>query len=462
MRLVAFDVTPFRVHYRFRSRFVEGQMRQSNIVGTTVATMMLDNATALTQIIGRAMMELVDLNNQGVSLLGEGRLELASSAIYNASDRIQLVREAQAHLKSYMARRYDHHHPRNLVLGVQGHCFVTPLEPVTNNEGVTMMMDPMSSHTYGPVPVPHPTTQTTTAFVASTASNEDTSHDGRTSVSSLNETVVDPQHASLNEVVVVEPLSSSSSSSSTKTSSSSTSSSDNVLVEEERRRTRSPTKSTPNKQPPRINFFSFLRPIFFSAQDFLHLSNPPLNHLTICLLFNLAVVNHKLAMRMQSSSSQSLDGVTRMDDHDDNRQRQRNLLEEAIYLYKLAYRLQMEDGLVEVSRLHTLGIVNNLGQLYYHAEMYAASIDCFQTLLEMIMVHRVRDQGCLLRLNRAASLFGEERSSHYHSASSSLQQQLLLQREQQVQQDAPYMELFLDNVFQVLGNSQACMNAPAA
>jgi hypothetical protein len=159
-----------------------------------------------------------------------------------------------------------------------------------------------------------------------------------------------------------------------------------------------------------------------------------------------------------------------------DRRRQRMLvpLQEAIHLYKLAYQLQREEGTMEVSRLHTLGIVNNLGQLLYQAEMYAASKECFDVLLEMITIHRIRDQGSLRRLNHA-SLFWRQ---HYHDSSSSgrseeesrfwLQQQQvqheqeLFLHEQQQQQDGPYMELFLDNIFEVRANPQTSLNAPAA
>lgn len=481
-----------------------------------------DQTTVMKQRIERAMLELVDLNNQGVHLLGEGRLELARTAICHATDRIHQLSDTQAQLESYMAQRYQPPLPLNLVLGVGGHCYVTPLEAVDDEgRGRTMMVD--HPRAYGICPVPN-LTQSSTASVAATATNNYTNEEGRCASSPHNTGGVALKDATTTSTILASPLVEPTLS----TTAAASPLTNNVLVEQQQQQQqqqeqRQALNGTPNKEP-RLSrtimmppLFSFLRPIFFSAQDFLHVVNPPLTHLSVCLSFNLAVANHKIAMRMMqesisssssnsssppSSRSPSVDDGLLVPDHDDtddivedddDSQRQQRILvplQEAIYLYKLAYRLQMEDaGLVEVSRLHTLGIVNNLGQLFYQAEMYTASKECFQALLEMITIHRVRDQGSLLlrRLNHHATLFfsGGEEEQHqqeeqptiFHqdggSESLSLPQQerqlqqlhqllLLQQLQQQIQHDAPYMELFLDNIFQVLAHPQTSLKAPAA
>lgn len=109
----------------------------------------------------------------------------------------------------------------------------------------------------------------------------------------------------------------------------------------------------------------FLRPIYFS-QDIVESKDPPLVKLSTSLLFNLALSNHAIAVQEVSPASSST-------------------TEDAIFLYQLAYCLQNADG-VELSWLHTMGMINNVGRLLAFVGVVDDAQQCFRHLLKQLLV----------------------------------------------------------------------------
>lgn len=128
------------------------------------------------------------------------------------------------------------------------------------------------------------------------------------------------------------------------------------------------------------SLYSFLRPFYFS-QDIINSSNPPMIKLSISLLFNLALSNHAIAMLQNNTSPPSCSSST-------------SFADEAIFFYKLAYSLQVDDR-IEVSWLHTMGMINNVGKLLAGVGIYEESQHCFQHLLiQLIMVQIDQQSRC--------------------------------------------------------------------
>ncbi len=340
------------------------------------------NATRLLRI-RRAVEHMVELNNHGVLLLGEGSLELARAALCQAINRIQHVLDAQAQHVDDL-ETIDPLGERSC--GAAGVCFVTPLEPVVIPPSSSTEDNVSSSERYHATSPQTPTTITITSSSFATTSfinpNNNQRDDHRFSDASVQiELNAAPPYMTVRKDEAPPQL-----------------------------------PFSPQEQEPQSTFLlshSFLRPILFSSEDFVQAKNPPITQLSVSLFFNLAVINHKLALLAPSPIDMW------------------PLLEEAIYSYRLAYIIQMEEK-VEVSRLHTLGIVNNLGLLYHHAEMYVASKDCFQTLSEMIIKDQVQAHLSIQGRGLPAAL-----ESLY----------------------ARYTEIFLDNIFEVFATHA---NAPAA
>jgi hypothetical protein len=128
------------------------------------------------------------------------------------------------------------------------------------------------------------------------------------------------------------------------------------------------------------SLYSFLRPLYFS-QDIINSSNPPMIKLSISLLFNLALSNHAIAMMQNNTSPPSCSSST-------------SFVEEAIFFYKLAYSLQVDDC-TEVSWLHSMGMINNVGKLLAGVGVYEESQNCFRHLLiQLIMVQIDQQSRC--------------------------------------------------------------------
>jgi hypothetical protein len=145
-------------------------------------------------------------------------------------------------------------------------------------------------------------------------------------------------------------------------------------------------------------FYDFLRPVFISEDEFL-LSNAPMVKLTISLLFNLAISDHASAMMSSeeeetsfySSTTTTVATVT--------------TAANAIFLYQLAYCLQLKDG-IELSRIHTMGMINNVGRLLAFLGDTKESENCFRHLLKKLMV-QVVDEPYRRRSSSSSSSSGD-------------------------------------------------------
>lgn len=120
------------------------------------------------------------------------------------------------------------------------------------------------------------------------------------------------------------------------------------------------------------SLYDFLRPVYFS-QDIIRSSNPPLVKLCISLLFNLALSNHAIAIQEVTPATSTS-------------------TEDAIFLYQLAYGLQHGGG-IELSWLHTMGMINNVGKLLAHVGVREESQKCFQHLLNHLMLQVDKSRG---------------------------------------------------------------------
>lgn len=195
------------------------------------------------------------------------------------------------------------------------------------------------------------------------------------------------------------------------------------------------SKNGHNYSPAPVDLFIFLRPIMFSTDVPFQKSLPsshilPLTHLSICILFNLALSNHALALDAGLVSSADREAA----------------LKEAIHIYHMTYSLQVMTQ-VEVSRLYTLAMINNLGQLFssvhddggqHEVLTIQAARECFTELARMISVDRAARR-CLI-----PAIAG---------GAAHLSWTLL---------EDTYMDLFLDNVFLMgIGYAGPCQSAAA-
>jgi hypothetical protein len=184
------------------------------------------------------------------------------------------------------------------------------------------------------------------------------------------------------------------------------------------------------------DLFVFLQPILLSADAISRARSPPITYVSICILINLALSCH----------SSALDG------------RQVPLLREtalrdAVHLYQLAYSLQVHTR-VEVSRLYTFAMVNNLGHLHMmlHQQqgnqgfLLVKSRECFAILMRMISVDRAA-RSCLATTGDPPRR-GQQHPSTFGSSWSLIED--------------TYVDLFLDNVFLMgMGYDGACHAAAA-
>jgi hypothetical protein len=200
-----------------------------------------------------------------------------------------------------------------------------------------------------------------------------------------------------------------------------------------------------------LYYYSFLRPILLSEENYADasLNSPLATQLVVCLLFNLAVMNHSKVLFggfSSSLSSPSAGATTRtstITEGDDYREMSL-ALQDAITLYRTAYTLQ-ETQMVELSRLHTLGMINNMGQLFYQAGMDDDSRTCFELLLQKMITDQQQqpDPTGWLVLDpwaRPPANVGDDYGS--------LQE--------------PYVKLFQDNIHVALVGRYGCFHSPAA
>ena len=130
--------------------------------------------------------------------------------------------------------------------------------------------------------------------------------------------------------------------------------------------------------------YDFLRPIYVSEDEFL-LNNAPLIKLTISLLFNLALSDHAIAMSMMTT-----EGCAGENSSVSARTASITTAANAIFLYQLAYCLQIKDG-IELSKIHTMGMINNVGRLLSLLGDAKESENCFRHLLKKVMVQSVEE-----------------------------------------------------------------------
>ena len=128
------------------------------------------------------------------------------------------------------------------------------------------------------------------------------------------------------------------------------------------------------------NLYDFLRPIYISEDEFL-INNAPLVKLTISLLFNLAITDHAIAMTIEEGGTQ---------DQLPSSKQTITTAANAIFLYQLAYCLQVKDG-IELSRIHTMGMINNVGRLLAFLGDEKECEKCFKHLLKKLMVQSVEE-----------------------------------------------------------------------
>jgi tetratricopeptide (TPR) repeat protein len=121
--------------------------------------------------------------------------------------------------------------------------------------------------------------------------------------------------------------------------------------------------------------YIFSRPVYF-VED-LDYEHPPLVKLSISLLYNLALSYHAITLRGQEEDSSNP-----------------NMIEAALLHYQLAYDLQIRDG-IELSTFHTMGIINNVGQIHAGKGDIEKARVLFELLLKTLMVYldQTQNQG---------------------------------------------------------------------
>jgi tetratricopeptide (TPR) repeat protein len=125
--------------------------------------------------------------------------------------------------------------------------------------------------------------------------------------------------------------------------------------------------------------FIFRAPIFipsYASTD--HTSSMYYEKSSFMLLYNLALTHHLSA----------LDG--------NNTQKR---LQKALKLYELAYSIQMTED-IQLTVLHTMAIVNNLGMVHAALEDKEKSRQCLQHLLSSVMfLHDCNDQDSIEQMD---------------------------------------------------------------
>jgi hypothetical protein len=119
--------------------------------------------------------------------------------------------------------------------------------------------------------------------------------------------------------------------------------------------------------------YVFSRPVYFvEGLDYQRL---PLVKLSISLLYNLALSYHAITLQGGEASNP-------------------NMVEAALLHYQLAYDLQIRDG-IELSTLHTMGIINNVGQIHACKGDLEKARGLFELLLKTLMVYldQTQNQG---------------------------------------------------------------------
>jgi tetratricopeptide (TPR) repeat protein len=118
--------------------------------------------------------------------------------------------------------------------------------------------------------------------------------------------------------------------------------------------------------------YVFSRPVYFVEDlDYQHL---PFVKLSISLLYNLALSYHAISLLGEDSNP--------------------NMVDAALLHYQLAYDLQIRDG-IELSTLHTMGIINNVGQIFACKGDIEKARGLFELLLKTLMVYldQTQNQG---------------------------------------------------------------------
>lgn len=121
-----------------------------------------------------------------------------------------------------------------------------------------------------------------------------------------------------------------------------------------------------------MQFYVYSRPFcFVGGLDYQHL---PLVKLYISLLYNLALSYHAITICGGDSNPE--------------------LVEAALLHYQLAYDLQIRDG-IELSTLHTMGMINNVGQIHACKGDMDKVRGLNDLLLQTLMVHldQTKNQG---------------------------------------------------------------------
>ena len=109
--------------------------------------------------------------------------------------------------------------------------------------------------------------------------------------------------------------------------------------------------------------YVFRSPIYFSEEALIN-NRLPLANLVLSLLFNLALSHHSIAMQDPTST---------------------NSLQPALLHYLLAFSVQVQHG-IDLSSIHTLGLINNVSQLLNCMGDKERAQRCFEYLLSSLML----------------------------------------------------------------------------
>ena len=115
--------------------------------------------------------------------------------------------------------------------------------------------------------------------------------------------------------------------------------------------------------------YVFRSPIYFA--DSLGDRSLPMAKLALSLLFNLALSHHGVAMQDRDAT---------------------HAFDAALFHYQLAFNVQVQDG-IELSSLHTLGLINNVSQLLTCVGDRQGAHQCFEYLLSSLKLHFDQSRG---------------------------------------------------------------------
>ena len=109
--------------------------------------------------------------------------------------------------------------------------------------------------------------------------------------------------------------------------------------------------------------YVFQSPIYFSEEALIN-NRLPLANLVLSLLFNLALSHHSIAMQDPTAT---------------------HSLQPALLHYLLAFSVQVQHG-IDLSSIHTLGLINNVSQLLNCMGDKERAQRCFEYLLSSLML----------------------------------------------------------------------------